>query len=122
MFGIIFVWQLPHFLAIAWKYRDQYRQAGCPLWTDGDTDGRATGRRIVGYTVVLLAITLSPWYVGLTSDASLPIVLLLGAGFLIPAIGFGVRRSNLWAQRVFFGSLLYLPALFMILAVCKTSG
>ena len=115
LFAILFLWQLPHFLAIAWLYRDDYRAAGMPLLTVNDPEFGRTARQSALWTVALLPVSLLPSAVGLTGAAYLVGALLLGAAFLAVALGFARSPSPVSARRLLLASVSYLPALLVIL-------
>lgn len=115
LFGIVFMWQMPHFLAIAWMYRDEYARAGMPLLPVIEPDGRSTGRQAVLYTAALLPLSLMPTGVGLASVWYLAGALILGAILLVMSLEFSFKRDQPAARRLFFGSILYLPILWALL-------
>jgi protoheme IX farnesyltransferase len=115
LFGIVFMWQMPHFLAIAWMYRDQYARAGLPLLPVIEPDGRSTGRQAVLYSAVLIPISMLPTGVGLATASYLVGALTLGAILLFMSVEFSVKRDLATARRLFFGSILYLPILWALL-------
>jgi protoheme IX farnesyltransferase len=115
LFGIVFMWQMPHFLAIAWMYRDEYASAGIPLLPVVQPDGRSTGRQVVLYTAGLVPVTLLPTVVGLASPYYLTGAVVLGAILMVLSLEFAVTRTNDAARRLFLGSILYLPILWGLL-------
>ncbi len=115
LFGIVFMWQMPHFLAIAWMYRDDYARAGMPLLPVIQPDGRSTGRQAVLYTAALVPLTLLPTLIGLASPHYLAGAVVLGAILMVLALEFAHTRSVDAARRLFLGSILYLPTLWGIL-------
>ena len=115
LFGIVFMWQMPHFLAIAWMYRDEYARAGMPLLPVIEPDGRSTGRQAVLYSAVLIPISMAPTGVGLATAYYLVGALTLGAILLFMSIEFSAKRDLATARRLFFGSILYLPILWALL-------
>ena len=117
LFAILFLWQVPHFLAIAWLYRDDYARAGLRMLPVQDTGGSRTARRMVGYSLALLAASLAPSALGYTSGVYLLGAVVLGVGFLARVLGFLHTRSAAQARRVLRASLLYMPALFAVLLV-----
>ena len=119
LFGILFVWQLPHFLALAWLLRDDYGQAGLRMLSVGDAEGRQTRRYAVLYALALIPVSLVPSVLGLTGPLYFAAALLLGAAFLWTALGFGREASAARARRLFRASILYLPLLMAILVVDK---
>jgi protoheme IX farnesyltransferase len=115
LFGIVFMWQMPHFLAIAWMYRDEYARAGMPLLPVIEPDGRSTGRQAVIYTAVLIPLSLLPTGVGLATAWYLVGAITLGAILMVLSLEFAAKRNRDTARRLFFGSILYLPILWAIL-------
>jgi len=115
LFGIVFIWQMPHFLAIAWMYRDDYARAGMPLLPVIQPDGRSTGRQAVLYTAALVPLTLLPTLIGLASPHYLAGAVVLGAVLMVLALEFAHTRTIDAARRLFLGSILYLPILWGIL-------
>jgi protoheme IX farnesyltransferase len=117
LFAIVFLWQLPHFLAIAWIYRDDYARAGYRMLPVVDPDGSRTARRMAAYCVLLIAVSLGPVFLGTAHGLYLAGAVLLGLGFLARALAFGAERSDRQARKVLRSSLLYLPALLALLLV-----
>jgi len=111
LFAVLFLWQVPHFLAIAWIYREDYGRAGLCMLSSVDAEGGATGRQMIVYCLALLAASLMPAVVGGAGPVYLAGALILGIGFLAHAIGFSLRRSTARARGVLRASLIYLPAL-----------
>ncbi|HEX6164238.1 MAG TPA: heme o synthase [Vicinamibacterales bacterium] len=117
LFGIVFMWQMPHFLAIAWMYRDEYARAGMPLLPVIEPDGRSTGRQAVLYTAALIPLSMMPTGVGLATAWYLVGAIALGAVLMVLSLEFSVKRNIDTARRLFFGSILYLPILWALLVV-----
>jgi heme o synthase len=115
LFVILFLWQVPHFLAIAWMYRADYRRAGLCMLPVVDPDGSMSGRQMVWYCLALVAASLMPLVVGGAGPVYLVGALLLGAGFVASALGFACQRSLARARVVLRASLIYLPALLGLL-------
>jgi protoheme IX farnesyltransferase len=115
LFGIVFMWQMPHFLAIAWLFRDDYANAGIPLLPVVEPDGRSTGRQSVLYTAGLIPISLLPLAVGMATAYYLAGALTLGAVLLVLSLEFASSRSMPAARRLFYGTILYLPLLWVVL-------
>lgn len=122
LFAILFLWQLPHFLAIAWLFRDDYRAAGMPLLTVDDPDFRRTARQSALWTVALLPVSFLPSAIGLAGAAYLVGALLLGAAFLAVALGFARLPSPSSARRLLLASVTYLPALLAVLVADHRLG
>ena len=93
LFGIVFLWQLPHFLAIAWMYRDDYARAGFPMLPVIEPDGRSTGRQAVVYAAALLPVSLAPTLVGMTGAAYFAGALVLTLLFLGMSLRFAMTRA-----------------------------
>ena len=115
LFGIVFLWQLPHFLAIAWIYREDYSRAGLPMLPVIEPDGRSTGRQAIVYSAALLPFAMAPTLLGLTGAVYFWGALPLTAALLALAVQFGMRRTTLAARRLFYGSILYLPLLWILM-------
>ena len=115
LFGILFLWQLPHFLAIAWMYKDDYARAGFPMLPVIEPDGRSTARQSVLYAVALLPLSLAPTLVGMTTTTYFAAAFVLTLAFLALTLRFAQTRAVADARRVFFGSILYLPLLWMVM-------
>lgn len=115
LFGIVFMWQMPHFLAIAWMYRHEYERAGIPLLPVIHPDGRSTGRQAVLYTTALVPLTLLPTFMGMASAYYLAGAVVLGAIMGLFSLEFAVVRTQEAARRLFFASIIYLPLLWALL-------
>ncbi len=113
LFAIVFLWQIPHFMAIAWLYRDDYANAGFPMLPVVDRDGRRTGREAVRYTIALLPVSLVPGLVGVSGPPYLAVAFVLGVALLVLAWRFADARDEPAARRLFFGSIIYLPVLWI---------
>jgi protoheme IX farnesyltransferase len=119
LFGIVFLWQLPHFLAIAWIFRDDYARAGFPMLPVIEPDGSSTGRQSVVYAAALLPLSLAPTLVGLAGRLYFAGALVLGLAFLFLAFRFARTRSVRDARTLFFGSIIYLPLLWIVMIANK---
>ncbi|MFN2384351.1 MAG: heme o synthase [Gemmatimonadota bacterium] len=115
LFGILFLWQLPHFLAIAWLYRDDYARAGFPMLPVGDPDGAATGRQIALYSLALIPVSLVPTLLGMTGGLYFFGALGLGLLFLAAGLAMALERARPNARRLLLASVAYLPALLALL-------
>jgi protoheme IX farnesyltransferase len=111
----VFLWQLPHFLAIAWMYRDDYARAGFPLLPVIEPDGRSTGRQSVIYAAALLPVSLAPALVGMTTWWYFGAAFGLTVCFIALTARFAFTRTVDDARRVFFGSITYLPILWILM-------
>jgi protoheme IX farnesyltransferase len=112
LFAILFLWQIPHFLAIAWKYREQYARAGFPMYSVTDAGGRATALQSLLYTLALVPISLLTGAFGLSGPLYLIGGGALGVAYLACALYFLLRPTVPAATRLFFASIAYLPFLF----------
>jgi heme o synthase len=115
LFGIVFLWQMPHFLAIAWLCREDYARAGLPMLPVVEPDGRSTAQQVVLYASVLVPMSLVPTLVGLAGRVYFAGALVLGVAFLALGILFARERTNENARRLFLGSITYLPLLWGLL-------
>jgi protoheme IX farnesyltransferase len=119
LFAILAFWQLPHFLAIAWLYREEYAKAGFKMLPLIDPTGARTGRQAVSHTLGLLPISLCPFLFRLTGTIYLFGALVLGLIFLWYAIRFSRELSRSRARELFFVSILYLPLLLALMVFDK---
>jgi protoheme IX farnesyltransferase len=119
IFAIMFVWQIPHSLAIAQMYREDYGRAGFRLLPVIDPDGSSTARQIVTYSLALVSVGMLPTLLGLAGPIYLAASILLGLGMVAPSFRLARSAKIADARRVMFASLLYLPVLFAIMAVDK---
>jgi protoheme IX farnesyltransferase len=119
LFGILGLWQLPHFLAIAWIYRDEYARAGFKMLPVVDPLGRRTGRQAVLYTSGLLPVSLCPFLLKLAGPVYLVGALLLGLVFIWFAVQFSRSLSLSRARQLFYVSILYLPLLLSTMVLDK---
>ena len=117
LFAILFLWQLPHFLAIAWMFREDYKRAGMPMLTVDDPGGKSTARQTVLYTVALLPVSLMLTVLGITGWPHLVGALFFGALFLAAAWRFAREQTQPHARRLLLASVLYLPAVFAVAVV-----
>jgi protoheme IX farnesyltransferase len=115
LFGIVFLWQLPHFLAIAWMYREDYARAGFPMLPVVEPDGRSTARQAVAYSAALLPVAMAPTLLGMAGAPYFIAAFLLTAALLVLAVRFGIDRSAAAARRLFFASIAYLPLLWIVM-------
>jgi protoheme IX farnesyltransferase len=115
LFAIVFLWQMPHFLAIAWLYRDDYARAGLPLLPVVEPDGRSTGRQAFAYAAALLPVSVTPAFFGLGGQVYVVAALALGTALLALSARFARDRTSASARRLFFASIIYLPVLWTVL-------
>lgn len=119
LFAILFFWQLPHFLAIAWIYRDQYARAGFKMLPVVDTAGLRTGRQAVSHTLGLLPVSLCPFLLHLAGPVYLFGAIFLGLAYLWFAVQFSRGLTISRARQLFFVSILYLPLLLGLMVFDK---
>ena len=122
LFAILFFWQMPHFMAIAWLYREDYAGAGYRMLSGVDPDGRRTAASAIRNTIGLLVISLYPFLLGLTGRVYLVGALALGVAFLACAIAFARAPAARAARQLFFASILYLPLLLGLLVADKRTN
>ncbi len=119
LFWILFLWQLPHFLALAWLYREDYRAGGLRMLSYADEEGRDTGRMALLYAVALLPISLLPTLVGVTGAWYFFGAVVLGLAYVAAGTGLLAGATPARAWRLFFVSILYLPALLTLMVIDK---
>ena len=119
LFLIMFVWQLPHFLAIAWMYRDDYARAGLPMLPVVDKRGAVTGRQAALWAAMLIPFSMLPGALRMTTPAYPIGALVLGLGLLLLAVRFAMDRSHLNARALFLGSITYLPLLWALMCLAR---
>jgi protoheme IX farnesyltransferase len=117
LFGIVFFWQMPHFLAIAWLCRDDYARAGIPMLPVLEPDGRSTGQQALLYAAGLWPVSLLPMGVGLAGPAYAVVATVLGLIFIGLSMRFAQERSQATARRLFLFSITYLALLWAALVV-----
>jgi protoheme IX farnesyltransferase len=117
LFAILFLWQFPHFLAIAWMYRDDYARAGIKMLPVVEPDGRVTGQQIITYTVMLVPVSLLPAVTGLAGSIYLAGAAVLGLGFLYFSARAALVRTTWQARRLLLASVIYLPILFGLMVL-----
>jgi len=121
LFGVLFFWQLPHFMAIAWIYRDDYAGAGFKMLSGVDPEGHRTAASAVRNTIALLGVSLFPFMFGIVGPVYLTGAILLGGAFLAFAVVFARTLTARAARRLFFASIIYLPLLLGLLVADKRS-
>lgn len=119
LFGVLFAWQMPHFLAIAWMYRDQYRGAGLVMLKRDDHTGLPTAVTSLLFTFLLTAVTMVPFNAGLGGSMYLGGALVINSVFFLAALHFCADRSRPVARRLFFASILYLPLILALMVFTK---
>jgi len=119
LFAIMYLWQLPHSLAIAQLYREDYTRAGIRLLATDDPEGGSTARQIVSNSLALLAVAMLPTLLGFAGVTYFVVALALGALFLGSAVQFASEPNAAGARRVMMASLVYLPALLAVMVLDK---
>jgi protoheme IX farnesyltransferase len=119
LFAILFLWQIPHFLALAWMYRDDYRRGGFVMLSLDDSDGGRTAMQSVNYAFALTLVSVAPTLVGLTGTAYFVGAIVLGAALVAVSGAVLRRRGDRDARRLFFASVIYLPLLLVLMVLDK---
>jgi protoheme IX farnesyltransferase len=117
LFAILFLWQFPHFLAIAWMYREDYSRAGILMLPVVEPDGRVTAQQIVVYTLMLIPVSLLPTALGMSGKIYLYGAIILGLAFLYCSVRAAISLSRQQARRLLLASVLYLPLLFILMVL-----
>jgi protoheme IX farnesyltransferase len=112
LFAILFIWQFPHFYAIAWMYREDYERAGIRMLPVVEPDGESTARRILLYSLILIPISLVPKFLSMTGNLYLAGAIALGLLFLYAGVRVSFDRTRQQARRVLLASVVYLPVLY----------
>jgi heme o synthase len=110
--AILFLWQFPHFYAIAWMYKDDYARAGIRMLPVIEKDGRCTARQIVLYGMALIPVSLTPVFLGMEGAVYAVGALALGLWFLYSGVRVALERTIIRARRVLVTSVLYLPLIY----------
>lgn len=119
LFLIMFVWQLPHVLAISWMYREEYAKAGLPVLPVVDVRGAMTGRQAVLWSATLVPISVLPSIAGIANQVYGMGALVLGLAQLAITVMFAMQRTNDRARLVFYASIVYLPLLWIVMTVTR---
>ena len=122
LFAIVFFWQLPHFYAIGWMYRDEYARAGFSILPVLDASGIRTGRQVRAFTAILVLASITPVLIRISGATYLIGSLALGFIFLACGFSFARMRDRLSARRLFVFSVFYLPLIFLLLVIDKISA
>ena len=124
LFAILFLWQFPHFHAIAWLYREDYRRAGIRMLPVVEEDGRSTVREVLAYSMMLVPVSLFPGYLHMVSGLYVIAALAFGLVFLVFSVRFArvlsgipAGESGRLARGLLRASILYLPALFALMMI-----
>lgn len=119
LFAMQFLWQFPHFLAIAWMYREQYAKAGILMLPVVEPEGRLTAQQIVVFTVMLVPVSLAPYFFGLSGVIYVVGAVLLGLWFLGASVKAARSKSDRDAKKLLMVSVIYLPILFLLMVADK---
>lgn len=119
LFGILFLWQMPHFYALAWIYREDYVRGGFRMLSAQDESGVRTARQALLFALVLVPVSVLPALLGVSGPAYAAGATVLGVAYATLAVALLVRRSNRRAWRLFFASVVYLPAVLVLMVVDK---
>src|SRR6266436_5218244 len=117
LFAILFLWQFPHFLAIAWMYREDYGRAGIRMLPVVEPEGRVTGQQIIAYSLMLVPVSLLPTVLGISGKFYFVTALVLGLLFLASGIRVALSKSNQHARQLLLVSVFYLPLLFGVMVL-----
>ncbi|MGC4083567.1 MAG: heme o synthase [Vicinamibacterales bacterium] len=117
LFAIVFLWRIPHFMAIAWMYRDDYRSAGFPMLPVVEPDGLRTGQQALLYSAALLPVSIGPSVMGLAGWVYFWLALVLGIILLVLSARFARERSEQSARILFFASIIYLPLIWAVMVL-----
>lgn len=117
LFAILFLWQFPHFLAIAWMYRDDYARAGIKMLPVVEPDGKVTGQQIISYTLLLVPVSLLPAVTGMAGSIYFVGAAVLGVGFLYFSTRAALVRTTWQARQLLLASVIYLPILFGLMVL-----
>jgi protoheme IX farnesyltransferase len=121
LFAILFIWQFPHFLAIAWMYREDYARAGIRMLPVVEPDGMSTGRQIILYASTLIPVSLFPVLLGMSGKVYLVGALILGGWFLYTGVRVAFDLTNIRARRVLLASIIYLPVIYGLMIFDRPS-
>ncbi len=121
LYAMVFLWQFPHFLAIAWMYREDYARAGYLMLPVGDREGRSMAGQVLGFSLVLVAVSVVPTLLGQVGLTYFFGALVLGLGFFIYGARLAFSRSNAMARRLLLASIAYLPLVFGLMMLDKIS-
>ncbi len=115
--AILFLWQFPHFYAIAWMYREDYARAGIKMLPVVEPDGESTARQILLYSILLIPISLLPKWMGMTGNIYLIGALAMGLWFLYSGVQVSLDRTRAKARKVLLTSVVYLPVLYILMVL-----
>jgi len=119
LFTFLFLWQFPHFLAIAWLYKDEYAKAGILMLPVVEPSGRITARQIVLFAIMLVPVSLAPFFLGFAGWIFLAAATILGIWFLVESVRTARAKTPEMARRLLLVSVIYLPILFAVMVLDK---
>jgi protoheme IX farnesyltransferase len=119
LFATQFLWQFPHFLAIAWTYKDQYARAGIKMLPTLEPKGRITARQIVLFSIMLLPVSIAPFFFGLEGKIFLAGAIILGCWMLYASIMAAIKKTTEKTRALIWVSIVYLPLLFLLMVANK---
>jgi protoheme IX farnesyltransferase len=119
LFAMQYLWQFPHFLSIAWLYREEYKEAGILMLPVVEPTGRITARQIVLYTIMLLPVSVAPFFFGISGAVFLTGACLLGVFILYSSVTAARSKTNVHAKKLLLASVIYLPLLFILMVADK---
>jgi len=122
LYAILFLWQFPHFYAIAWMYREDYERAGIRMLPVVEPDGESTVRQMMLFSVLLIPVSLAPRYLGMTGNIYLVGTFAAGIAFVVACARMSKDRTLLQARSVLLASVVYLPVLYGLLLIDRTRG
>jgi protoheme IX farnesyltransferase len=119
LFAIVFLWQIPHFMAISWLYRDDYATARFPMLSVVDAGGYRASRQALWYAIALIPVSLAPGLLGIAGPLYVAAASVLGVALLVLAVRFAAGRDDATARLLFFGSITYLPLIWIVMIADK---
>lgn len=120
LFATQFLWQFPHFLSIAWLYRKQYAAAGIKMLPVVEPSGKLTGRQIVLFSIMLLPVSLAPFFFQVSGILFLSGAIILGLWFIWASVRAALSRSDEMAKKLLLVSVIYLPLLFLLMVIDRS--
>jgi protoheme IX farnesyltransferase len=121
LYAILFIWQFPHFYAIAWMYRDDYARAGIQMLPVVEPDGESTARHILVYSLLLIPISVLPQWMGMTGTLYTVGAIAMGLLFLYSGVRVSLDRTKARARNVLLASVLYLPVVYCLMVLDPVS-
>lgn len=119
LFALLAFWQIPHFMAIAWLYREEYARAGFVMLPNVDPDGSRTAQHAVGNTLALFIVSLCPFLLKMNGPVYLVTAMILSAGYFWFAVRFARQLTQVRARQLFLASIIYLPLLLAAMCADK---